>query len=94
MSLDPRESDGMVVAYLGAAGLQAQAVVFDDRKNPTAWRLPGGLFLVDARTRFNGRRLYTVARSSAFNEPITKEVGLSVAVEVAATFSDRRRGVR
>lgn len=83
----------MVVAFLGAAGLQARAVAFDAKKNPTAWRLPGCVYLVDVRTVFNGRRLYSVARNPTGIDPLTKEVGLSIAVEVAATFSARRSGV-
>ncbi len=90
-----RESDAQVAAFLGAAGLQATPTEYDRKENPTAWALPGRLFLVDARTTFNGHRLYRVTwvkPGGSGSTALTKDVGLPEAVEIAAVFSLPPRG--
>lgn len=82
-----RASDGMVVAHLGAVGIQSRPVAYDTRRNPTAWALPGLLYLVDTGAASGGRRLYVLSRARLGFAAMTKRRPLSVAVELAAVLA-------
>lgn len=78
----------MVGAFLGAAGLQIVGVERDTWGFPAAWKLPGGLYLVDrTHTAPEKPPCYCVSRTSSGFQSISKDAPLAVAVEIAATFS-------
>lgn len=89
-----RANDSMVVAYLGAAGLQATPADRSPNGNPISWHLRRGIHLhalsADAES---GETMYAVGLSRARTDGeleyvlLTKPLQLSMAVEVAAMLA-------